>query len=494
MVKAKPTWTPAAEDYNRLFSEQNPWHSLGEVPKALALDVERSIVGHLAKRLQTSEPRRFQIILGPRRVGKTTSLYQVLRTLLASGIDAKRLWWMRLDHPLLMQISLGELIRYIVDTSKATKENPVFIFLDELAYADRWDLWLKTFYDEQWPVRIVGSSSATAVLKQGHLESGVGRWEDHYLAPYLFNEYLRLVPNKSVEIRNGGNLWETIENCISDKVDISRLSSDRRRYLFTGGFPELLTMQRANEADAMLESQRILRTDAIERAIYKDIPQAFSIDNPLLLERVLYVLGAQISGILSPHNICQQLGNLGQPTLDKYLSYLVRAFIIFCLPNYSGTEMGSQKRGRKLYFIDGAVRNAALQRGLAPLAEGQEAEMGLLIENLVASHLNTLSQHSGMRIYHWRSTPYEVDLILDHPEHPLAFEVTISSQHSRGGMTNFLQKYPKFKNKSYIVSPNVAYVSAITEGSGIGSIQLDALLLAIGRHAEIEMGKRLGTI
>ena len=85
MVKAMPTWTPAAEDYNRLFLEQNPWHSLGSVPAALALEVERSIVEHLAKRLQIQEPRRFQIILGPRRVGKTTSLYQVAKRLLASA-------------------------------------------------------------------------------------------------------------------------------------------------------------------------------------------------------------------------------------------------------------------------------------------------------------------------------------------------------------------------------------------------------------------------
>ena len=239
MLNTSPTWTPAAEDYNRLFLEQNPWHSLGEVPTALALEIERSIVEHLEQRLQIQEPRRFQIILGPRRVGKTTSLYQVIKGLLASGIDAKRLWWMRLDHPLLMQISLGDLVRHIVEISKATPENPAFIFLDELAYADKWDVWLKTFYDEQWPVRIVGSSSATAVLRQRHLESGVGRWEEHYLAPYLFNEFLRL-EKKNFSVYGGNSLWETIENAITEKPDVSSLAVERRRYLFTGGFPELL--------------------------------------------------------------------------------------------------------------------------------------------------------------------------------------------------------------------------------------------------------------
>jgi hypothetical protein len=50
---------------------------------------------------------------------------------------------------------------------------------------------------------------------------------------------------------------------------------------------------------------------------------------------------------------------------------------------YSGGEAQRQRRGRKLYFVNGAVRNAALHRGLAPLSD--RGEMGLLLENLAAS-------------------------------------------------------------------------------------------------------------
>lgn len=117
----------------------------------------------------------------------------------------------------------------------------------------------------------------------------------------------------------------------------------------------------------------MLKSDAVERAVYKDIPQAFNVDSPQLLKRVLYTPAGQITGVLSPASLCQNLG-LGQPTLDRYLTYLERAFLVFILPNYSGSEAKVQRRGRKLYFVDGAVRNATLRRGIRPLSDA--AEMG----------------------------------------------------------------------------------------------------------------------
>jgi len=171
----------------------------------------------------------------------------------------------------------------VLETSQATPDAPVFLMLDELVYTDRWDLWLKTFFDDQWPVGIAATSSATAAFRERRLESGAGRWSraDHDLAAW------------------------------------------RRLFMLVGGFPELLTAARdrpdEDEPDRLLESQQVLRADAVERAIYKDIPQSFGVDNPMMLERLLYVLAAQITGLLSPSNICSDLG-LSQPTFDRYLS------------------------------------------------------------------------------------------------------------------------------------------------------------------------------
>jgi predicted AAA+ superfamily ATPase len=491
--KRSAPWVPRPEDYERIFAEQNPWHLTGQVPEEWAKRIERPLARFLPRRLQADEPRRFQLILGPRRVGKTTSMYQTVRDLLASGVPADRLWWLRLDHPLLMEMRLDQLVWAVTKFLQLGKDpqHITYLFLDEITYSDKWDLWLKTFYDERWPVRIVGTSSSTAAIKGRMLESGVGRWEEQYLAPYLFSEYLALI-DRPVSIPVGDTLAQTIESCIDGRVDITDLARFRRRFLLTGGFPELLISghpESADEATLLLHSQRILNSDAVERAIYKDIPQAFSVDNPMMLERVLYTLAGQVTGVLSTATICQSLGGLSQPTFERYLSYLVRAFLVFTLPNYSGSESSVQKRGRKVYFVDAAVRNAALQRGLAPLDE--PGEMGMLLENMAASHLHALSEQSQVRVYHWRDKNDEVDLIYDQPEAPLAFEIGSSIGHHRRGLQAFVGRFPRFEGRCFLVAPSVSATHPKQASDGIGTLPLDLFLLAVGAQAEHELIKRL---
>ena len=484
-----PTWRPSVGDYEQVVREQNPWQHDGKVPDAWACAVERPLVSSLWRRLRKDQPHRFQLVLGPRRVGKTTSMYQTVKRLLADGVPRHRLWWLRLDHPLLMEIPLGELVKTVRES--ATADDPAYLFLDELTYADKWDLWLKTFYDETWPIRIVGSSSSTAALRNRRLESGVGRWEEQYLAPYLFTEYLDLIGHP-VAVPVLASLAETIDACIAANPAVEDLADRRRRFLLTGGFPELLIGGKEHPSDEqsiLLQSQRTLRNDAVERTIYKDIPQAFGVQNPKLLERMLYTLAGQFTGVLSPKTICQGLDSLSQPTFDRYLAYLERAFLVFALENYSGSEASKQKRGRKLYFVDGAVRNAALQRGLGPLND--LAEMGLLIENLVAGHLHALSRKSQVRIYHWRQGNDEVDLIYDHPQRPLAFEIGSSGAHHRRGLQAFMERFPRFKGRTFVVAPDLLPRSPHEKSGHIGTLPLDLLLLALGAQAERELMERL---
>lgn len=490
----RKTWTPKSDDYRQVFLEQNPWHVDGKVPDALAPSVERPLANSLWHRLIANEPRRFQLVLGPRRVGKTTCLYQIVRHLIEAGIPPRCVWWLRLDHPLLMNIDLGELAKVAMSLSERGGDAPCFLFLDELTYAEHWDHWLKTFYDEQWPIQLAGSSSSTAVLRGKRTESGIGRWDEQYLAPYLFPEFLDLL-KKPVHIPVGDTLAHTIDACLNDGIQVPDLASDRRMFILTGGFPELLLgLARDIEADEkfiLLQSQRTLRDDAVERAIYKDIPQAFGIDNPLILERVLYTLAGQFTGILSPSAICRSLDGTSQPTLDKYLSYLSQAFLVFTLQNYSGREETRQRRGRKLYFVDGAVRNAALQRGIAPLSDPDE--MGLLIENLVAGHLHALSQQSQVRLYHWRDGKDEVDLIYDHPTAPIAFEVSSSTRHPRKAIYKFQERFPRFRDRCFLVAPTATPTQPNDNPDGIGTLPLDMALLAIGRQAARYMDQRLAS-
>jgi predicted AAA+ superfamily ATPase len=485
-------WHPGPQDLQRVFDEQNPWHRTGEVAATLARPIERSLAKLLWHRLLEDEPHRFQLVLGPRRVGKTTALYQTVRRLIDASVAPSRIWWLRLDHPLLLQESLEDLVRAVLGASSASVEQPVFLMLDELVYTHQWDLWLKTFFDDRWPVRIAATSSATAALRERRLESGVGRWSEQHLTPYLFTEFLELVgQERPIEI--GDTLGDSLDLLHQGQRSDVDLGEWRRLFMLVGGFPELLTATRdrpdVDEPNRLLESQQVLRSDAVERAVYKDIPQSFGVDNPMMLERLLYVLAAQITGVLSPLSICSELG-LSQPTFDRYLSYLEQAFLVFTLPNYSGREATVQKRGRKLYFVDGAIRNAALQRGLSPL--DNPTELGALLENLVAATLRSLALHSGVRLHHWRDGKYEVDLIFDHPDQPLAFEIASSPDHTRSGLVTLVERHPRFKGRSYVVAPQVTVTHPDSTANGVGTLPLDLFLLVVGAQAEAALAAGLG--
>lgn len=496
MVKSHQNrWEPRFEDYQQVFSEQNPWHQSDSVPGIFAPPVQRPLAQFLWETVKSNKPRRHHLILGPRRVGKSTVMYQTVQNLIKSGVKTNHLWWLRLDHPLLMQIPLGDLVRFVVKVSSASVTQPAYLFLDELTYAKDWDLWLKTFYDDRWPVRIVGTSSATAIMKERQPERGVGRWQEHFLAPYLLGEYLKLMNINLPAFSVTADLGDTIQRGISLEMSLEKISQLRKTILLTGGFPELLLSytEPYHEQDptaSILQSQRTLRTDAVERAIYKDIPQAFGVSDPLLLERLLYTLAGQTSQILSIQNLCKVMSGLSQPTCDKYLSYLIQAFLIFLLPNYSGSEASLQKRGRKLFFVDGAVRNAALQRGAAPLNNPEE--MGLLLENLVASHLYVLCQQNQVRLHHWRQGTAEVDFIYAHPTAPLAFEIASSPGHSRGGLVKLIESNPRFKGRSYLISPTSFSIDASTQPSGIGMMPLDKFLILVSLQAESELMRSIG--
>ena len=490
-------WQPQPSDYHRVYSEQNPWWSSGTVPNALAPPTERSLARVLWKRLLVGEPRRHQVVLGPRRVGKTTVLYQTVRRLIDNGIDPGRIRWLRMDHPLLLEASLGDLVKGVLGTSGATVESPLFLMLDEVVYADDWDLWLKTFHDERWPVRIAATSSSTTALRRQRHESGVGRWEEQHLLPCPLEEYLGFagIPHSTAA---STTLADTLAALAPGMRIDPAIEASRTFLLLVGGFPELLMGTITTQSDEgtgetvvnhVLESQGVLRSDAVERAVYKDIPQSAGVDNPMMLERLLYVLAGQVTGILSPTNIGQQLG-IAQPTLDRYISYLEQAYLVFMLTNYSGSETAVQRRGRKVYFVDSAVRNAALHRGLAPLND--PIEQGTLLENLVAASVNALAVHAGVRLHHWRDGNNEVDLIYDDPRQPLAFEIASSPNHSRRGLEALIERHYRFHGHSYLVAPQAAVIHPGDDTRGIGMLPLDTFLLAVGAQAHQAMLARLG--
>ena len=504
--------------------EQNPWWKKQDVPEHLAPPTERPLAKHLWKNILSPYLRRHFIILGPRRVGKTTVMYQTVRHLLKNKVNPSKIQWVRLDHPMLISLSLGDITKQAIGLSKATKDQPLYLFLDELVYAKDWDIWLKTFYDEHWPVVIIASSSATAAL-QKNKESGVGRWEDLHLPPYLLTELLQLY-NKDEHIlipkdKKQTHLHDKIKY-LTQNLTYTQMNFEKERKLLMsyGGFPELLVEKQKHEQISNMitfstennkkqnqeqinqeqikqilenaffkKTQQILRSDAIDKAIYKDIPQSYNISNPIALEKILYTLAGRIAGILSSRSLSSDISDISVSTVEHYLNYLIQTYLVFTLSNYDKNEGDTQRRQKKVYFFDVAIRNAALLREQKQIFDAP-SELGIIQENLVACHLYHLATQSNNRLYHWKRGTSEVDFVYDDSNQPLAFEIGSSANHSKKGIKKFIQENPKFKNKVYYVAPDIEFTSPETNPEGYGMLPLDLLLLSIGLQYDQMIAQR----
>lgn len=486
-------WTPSPADYLQALEDQNAWHSTGTVPSHLFKPTRRYLADELWKSVKDSG-KRFQLILGPRRVGKSITLGQTAQSLIDWGISPKQIWHMRMDHPLLMHFDLGGWVRSVLNAFQSPHQEIFYFLIDEINYSPGWDKWLKTFYDDAWPVRIVATSSSIAALRSRTIESGIGRWTEQYLTPYSFSEYLSLKRGYECALGAEMSLHATIRKFTESSNTLSNLSNDRERFLLVGGFPELLLEGDASNEDvqsALLRSQFTLRNEAVQRVTGMDLPQVFDIRHPMILERLLYLLGQHMTGLVNVTKLADSV-ELTRSTINQYIAYLEKAFLIFMLPNYSPKEDASQRKAKKVFFVDGAVRNAALQRGLAPLSDAHERSM--LVENAAAAHLYCMSLQEGYRTFHWRHGRYEVDLVYGHPTDPVAFEITTGASHHLKGLAELQERYPRFRKRCYLVSARSnASIHPEDSNDGVGRIPFDTFLLAVSAQTQLALRNQLQT-
>lgn len=484
------------------IERQNPWQSGAEIPPEFAPAKERYLVQNLCQWLRKTKSRHSQVILGPRRVGKTVALYQTVRNLLADNVHPSRIYFLRLDDPDLQTDTLGNLARYIIQVSGATTTAPAYLMLDEVVLMDKWAQWLKSFHDDNWPLRVVATSSARTGLKLGQTES-VDRWREQHLLPCGLAESLKLLGEMTEEIDQipaGQTFRETINSVHRLGPPDTELEAHRNMLLQMGGFPGVLTSFPQPEQAALFGvsekgyfphlHQIQLYENVVQKSIYIDIPKYFNITDPSSLENILYRAARQMGNIWEPGNVSTDLG-VPLTTLKIYTKHLEMASIILMLQNFPGGESRSQNRGRKIYFTDTALRNAVLR--YKGTREHDPTDYGHMLENMVASALFTLAEQTRFRLYHWRlgkAGDREVDVIYNDINDPMAFEVGSSSNHSLRGLKALIDKHPQFHGGSYLVAPNAAFKPAEFSKTGIGSVSLDSLLLAADIHAAHTLKQR----
>lgn len=333
-----------------------------------------------------AEPRRFiQVVAGPRQVGKTTLVQQVIETLPLPVRQASA------DEPGLRGAGW---IAQQWEAARLAIEGPdgAVLVLDEVQKIPQWSETVKRLWDEdtrkKCPLRVVVLGSAPLLIAQGLTESLAGRFELVPLSHWSFTE---------MQAAFGWSL---------------------EQYLFHGGYPGAAPLIGEPE-----RWTRYLADSLIETSIARDVLLLTRVDKPALLRR-LFELACRYSGqVLSYTKMLGQLQDAGNTTtLAHYLELLAGAGMVCGLPKYAGDAARSRASSPKLQVLNTALMSVSSGLTLNEARSDREF-WGRLVESAVGAHLANAAQRGECRLYYWRERNHEVDFVVQAGRRLTAIEV-----------------------------------------------------------------------
>lgn len=346
---------------------------------------ERPQARTLARRL--SERRRFlQVVAGPRQVGKSTLVQQVVE---AAGVPAR---FASGDEP---SPRGGVWIQQQWEAARLVARQGsggAILVLDEIQKIAGWSETVKRLWDEdtrkRCPLKVVLLGSAPLLITQGLTESLAGRFEVLHLPHWTFGE-MREAFGWSLE-----------------------------QYLFHGGYP--------GAAPLIGEPRRWSRyvlDSLIETSISRDVLLLTRVDKPALLRR-LFDLGCRYSGqVLSYTKMLGQLQDAGNTTtLAHYLDLLAGAGMLCGVQKYAGDAARQRGSSPKFQVMNTALMTAPL--GLTPAEARKDPEFwGRLTESAVGAHLANAAAAGECTLHYWRERGQEVDFVVRAGRRLTAIEV-----------------------------------------------------------------------
>jgi hypothetical protein len=401
----------------------NQWWALGRLPDGFSKPVKRFAYYEALRSFEHPTIRRHVILSGPRRVGKSTIMYQAIEHLLESGIPSRNILYVSFDHPILKISEVDHILKVYLNNI-ALEEN-IYLFLDEIQYAKDWDAWLKTIYDHNPTYRLMATGSASPALDEKVPESGVGRWVQIRIPTLSFYEYLQL---KGIDVPT---LDETIKPTALGELDnrdlndlmSSLLPLERHfhRYLLIGGFPEIV------QSDDVSYAQRIIREDVVDKVLKRDMVSLFNVRHVDELERIFLYLCMTTGNIVEVATIAKHM-EITRPTVLKYLQFLELANLIYTsYPiDISGKKILTAKP--KVYLADAAIRNAVLLQAEEVLQDAEQ--MGMIVESAVFKHINTFYYNMNPKIGYYRdsNTQKEIDIVVLLPNAKILTEIKYREQ------------------------------------------------------------------
>jgi len=250
-------------DIKSLVKPYSPWLEESErtIWESNLPDFHRPVFKKLIDDLESID--QMISITGPRRVGKSTLLNQIAHHLLQNrNIAPERIIFYDFGDPSQFRRSINseDIVESLMEQMlELGRTGPAYLFLDEIQKLERWELYLKKYYDLKYPIKIVISGSASSPIFKKSRESLMGRIKDYHVLPFSFREFLlfRLQEDeeKLKEVISISDLGAEVMGMFAknpaylstESVPLPKLSGSLwdtasevfQEYLVSGGFPEV---------------------------------------------------------------------------------------------------------------------------------------------------------------------------------------------------------------------------------------------------------------
>lgn len=361
------------------------------------------------------EPLKFiQVVSGPRQVGKTTMIQQLIDELnhpvhfaSADAVLSSELAW--IDQQ-------WQAARILAETSKSKWS---LLVIDEIQKISNWSEVVKKNWDQdrrkKVQVKVILSGSSAFLIDRGTSDSLFGRYEIIKLPHWSFNEMK------------------------------SAFGFSEEEYVWFGGYPGAASLVKNEKRwkDYILNS-------IVEATISKDILSLTPIQKPAILKNLFELSSAYSGQILSYTKILGQLNDAGNTvTLTNYQNLLDRIWLISGMQKYSGSQVSTKSSIPKWMVYNTAFMSVYSDINFKQALKSPEV-WGRHVESAVGAYLLNQGRVNGFEVKYWRDGNDEIDFVITKGKKIIALEVKSGNIRVRSGMSEFTKKFKPYK--SFLIS------------------------------------------
>ncbi len=390
--------------------------------------------------------RQIVTITGVRRCGKSTLAKQAIEYLISSGVEAKNIFFINLEHPKFIDYQDDPSYLGVIFDEYLKLANPhgkVYCIFDEIQYFKDWQVYIKSMYESS-DVKFIVTGSNSSMLSNELNTLLSGRALNIYLKPFSFVEYLRY---KKIDISS------QIAK-IGNKIAIERAKEE---YLNWGGFYEVFSVE-----DEMIRKEILI--NYARNIIYQDIVPRYKIRNTKNIEKLFFYLIGNVTNTINYTSLAKTFV-ISEKSLKEYLGYFEEVFLLFRIDKYHTKPKERIKSFKKLYCID---------NGFLSLSFNRQLNSGIKLENLV---FNILSDKCDLT---YMKDVYEIDFFYNDTLYQVSYSIENEKTKKRE-LRAFEQfnKDGKFKNMLITFDTNESL-------DGVNVVSFDELFFS-RRNAKIRV-------